>query len=78
MFICGVQCFISAVNISGVKCDMVVGFPKSSAGHIYRNVQMSITIKIGGSLRKLLTSNRLEMRFNLYFMAHLSFSILFY
>ena len=39
---------------------------------IYRNVQTSTIINIGGSQRKMLTSNRLEMRFNLYFMANLS------
>jgi len=32
MLICAVQCFISAVNILGEKCDKVVDFPKS--GHI--------------------------------------------
>ena len=39
---------------------------------IYRNVQTSTIINIGGSQRKMLTSNRLEMRFNLYFMANLN------
>ena len=32
MLISTVQCFISAVNIEGVKCDKVVDFPKY--GHI--------------------------------------------
>ena len=39
MLICAGKCFISAVNISGVKCDKVVGFLKSchKCDLIYRN-----------------------------------------
>ena len=29
-FVDASQCFVSAINISAVKCDKAVGFPKSS------------------------------------------------